>query len=99
MKIRFLNENNVNFFHEICNFISHRSMMTILESLTLADLTSIYEKNCSMDKKKYRSISILPYEKFIKCMQFSEYMDKYLAKIIYGVRKLHSTEHALLQLL
>ena len=73
------------------------------DSLKRANITPVHKKNDPLDKENYRPVSILPllskvYERAI-FNQLSEYMQKFLNKILCGFCKAHSTQHALFRLL
>ena len=56
-----------------------------------------------MDKENYRLVSIFPllskiFERMIYD-QLYEYLEQYLNSLLYGLRKAHSTQHALFRLL
>ena len=72
------------------------------DSLKRANITPVHKKNDPLDKENYRPVSILPllskvYERAI-FNQLSEYMQKFLNKILCGFCKAHSTQHALFRL-
>ena len=67
------------------------------DSLKRANITPVHKKNDPLDKENYRPVSILPllpkvYGRAI-FNQLSEYMKKFLNKIICGFRKAHSAQH------
>ena len=73
------------------------------DSLKRANITPVHKKNDSLDKENYRPLSILPlrskvYERAI-FNQLSEYMQKFLNKILCGFRKAHSSQHTLFRIL
>ena len=72
-------------------------------SLKRANIAPIHKRNGPLDKKNYRLVSILlllskVYERDI-FNHMSEYMQKFLDKILCGFRKADSTQHALFWLL
>ena len=71
--------------------------------LKRANITPVHNKNDPLDKENYKPVSVLPllfkvYERAI-FNQLSEYMQKFLNKILCGFCKAHSTQHALFRLL
>ena len=72
-------------------------------SLKRANIAPVHKRNGPLDKENYRLVSILPllskvYERDI-FNHMSEYMQKFLDKILCGFRKADSTQHALFRLL
>ena len=73
------------------------------DSSKRANITPVHKKNGPLDKENYRPVSILPllskvYDRAI-FNQLSEYMQKFLNKILCGFRKAHCPQHALFRLL
>ena len=73
------------------------------DSLKLANLAPVFKKEDPLEKSNYRPVSILSllskvYEKVIY-NQLSDYSDSFLNNILCGLRKAHSTQHALFKLL
>ena len=71
----------------------------ILDSVKKANIAPVSKKNDSSDKENYKPVCILPllskvYERAI-FNQLSEYMQKFLNKILCGFCKAHSTQHVL----
>ena len=65
------------------------------DSLKRANIIPVHKKNDPLDKENYRPVNILlllskVYERAI-FNQLSEYMQKFLNKILCGVRKAHSS--------
>ena len=63
----------------------------------------MYKKLDPYDKASYRLVSVLPllskvFEKVVYD-QIYEYMENFLSELLWGFRKAHSTQHALLRLL
>ena len=73
------------------------------DSLKLSDITPVYKKLDPSDKANYRPVSVLPllskvFEKIIN-NQLHEYLENFLNELLCGVRKAHSTQHALSRLI
>ena len=73
------------------------------DTLKLCDIVPVFKKLNPTDKTNFRPVSVLPLlsKVFEKIMydQLYEYAETFLNKLIYGFRKAHSTQHALLTLL
>ena len=88
----------------LTNHINHGLGNSIFhENLKNADLTPVYKKGGTTDKKNYRPISLLPatgkiFEKIMQ-KQIADYMSKFLSPFLCGYRKGFNAQHALLFLL
>ena len=74
-----------------------------LDSLKLTSISPVYKAKDSLDKTKYRPVSVLShlskiYERLI-FDQLSKHANKVLSKLLYGFKKAHSTQHTLFRLL
>ena len=74
-----------------------------LDSLKLTSISLIYKAKDSLDKTKYRPVSVLShlskiYERLI-FDQLSKHANKVLSKLLYGFKKAHSTQPTLFRLL
>ena len=74
-----------------------------LDSLRVANITSVHKKEEATDKKIYRSVSELPlFSKIFEKIFYdprSKYLEQYLNRSLCGFRKAHSLQHALFKLL
>ena len=92
------------FTHEkLTNCIKNSLSEGLFPDSLRANITPVPKKNDPLDKENYRPVSILPllskvYERAI-FNQLSEYMQKFLNKILCGFRKAHCPQHALFRLL
>ena len=73
------------------------------DSLKLANITPVHKKDETTDKENYRPVSVLPlfskiFEKVIYD-QLSQYLEKYLNRLLCNFRKAHSSQHTLFKLL
>ena len=73
------------------------------DSVKLANITPVHKKDEPTDKENYRPVSVLPllskvFERLI-FDQLITYLEQYLNSLLCGIRKAHSTQHALLKLL
>ena len=73
------------------------------DSLKRVNITPVHKKNDPLDKENYRPVSTLSllskvYERAV-FNQLSEYIQKFLNKILCGFCKAHSIQHALFRLL
>ena len=95
-----------------CNFTYEKLTNCINNSLSeglfldyfeRANITPVLKKNDPLDKENYMSVSILHLLSIIHeraiFNQLSEYVQKFLNKILCGFRKAHNTQHALFKLL
>ena len=73
------------------------------DTVKLFDIVLIFKKLDPTDITNFRPVSVLPLlsKVFEKIMydQLSEYMEKFLNKLLCGFRKAHSMQHALFRLL
>ena len=72
-------------------------------NLKKANVTPLYKKDGNIDKKNYRPISVLPsmskiFERLM-FKQISSFIETKMSQYLYGFRKGHSTQHALLRLM
>ena len=92
------------FTHEkLTNCIKNSLSEGLFPDSLRANITPVPKKNDPLDKENYRPVSILPllskvYDRAI-FNQLSEYMQKFLNKILCGFRKAHCPQHALFRLL
>ena len=95
-----------------CNFTYEKLTNCINNSLSeglfldyfeRVNITPVLKKNDPLDKENYMSVSILHLLSIIHKRaifnQLSEYVQKFLNKILCGFRKAHNTQHALFKLL
>ena len=73
------------------------------ENLKLADVTPIFKKKDSLDKKSYKPVSVLPlvskiFERLMQ-KQINEYMKNKLCPYLCGFRKGFSTQYTFLSLI
>ena len=103
ISIQILKESEFTF--EILTNRINKSIETgcFLDSLKEANITHIFKKDDPLDKSNYRPISILPLiskmSQRLIYNKLSEYTESFLAHILCGFRKAHSTQHAPFKLL
>ena len=101
---KFLKDYSSSCIEPLTNLINHGLGNSIFhENLKNADLTPVYKKGGTTDKKNYRPISLLPatgkiFEKIMQ-KQIADYMSKFLSPFLCGYRKGFNAQHALLFLL
>ena len=70
-----------------------------LDCLKQANVSPIFKKDDSSDKENYRPVSVLPLlSKMYEKLLYNRLPD-YVESILCGLRKAHSTQHALFKLL
>ena len=91
-------------FSELTKFINKAfNENKFPDTLNLSDIVSVFKKLDPTDKTNFRPVSVLPLlsKVFEKIMddQLYEYAETFLNKLLCGLRKAHSTQHALFRLL
>ena len=73
------------------------------DDLKGAEVSPIFKKNDDLEKENYRPVSVLPHmsKVFERIMytQIESFMEEKLSKLLTGVRKNHSTQHCLINML
>ena len=97
-------KNCENCFFDLTNCINEAIINNNFpDSLNLSDITPVFKKLDPSDKANYRPVSVLPllskvFDKIIYD-QLYENLENFLSALLHGIRKAHSTQHALFRLM
>ena len=73
------------------------------DELKVAEVIPIFKKNDDLDKDNYQPVSVLPHVsrifERIMYIQIEHFMERKLSKLLTGLRKNHSTQHCLVNML